>query len=53
MWPWPNCIIPRHLPRETEENSENTCQDSRCPGRDLNQGTPEYEAGVLATRPRN
>jgi hypothetical protein len=27
-------------------------QDSRSPGRDLNPGSPEYEAGVLITRPR-
>jgi hypothetical protein len=27
-------------------------QDSRSPGRDLNQGFPEYEASVLITRPR-
>jgi hypothetical protein len=27
-------------------------QDSRSPSRDLNPGPPEYEAGVLTTRPR-
>jgi hypothetical protein len=27
-------------------------QDSRSPGRDLNLGSPEYEAGVLTTRAR-
>jgi hypothetical protein len=27
-------------------------QDSQSPGRDLNPGLPEYEAGVLTTRPR-
>jgi hypothetical protein len=27
-------------------------QDSRSPGRKLNHGPPEYEAGVLTTRPR-
>jgi hypothetical protein len=27
-------------------------QDSRSPGRDLNQGFPEYESGVLTTAPR-
>jgi hypothetical protein len=27
------------------------CQDCRCPGRDLNPTPPEYEAGVLSTRP--
>jgi hypothetical protein len=30
----------------------NLGQDSRSPGRDFNQGPPEYEAGVLTTRPR-
>jgi hypothetical protein len=28
-------------------------QDSRSSGRDLNPRTPEYEAGVLAIRPRS
>jgi hypothetical protein len=27
-------------------------QESWSPGRDLNPGTPEHEAGVLTTRPR-
>jgi hypothetical protein len=26
--------------------------DSRCPGRDFNPGHPEYEAGLLTTRPQ-
>jgi hypothetical protein len=26
-------------------------KDSRSPGRDMNQRPPEYEAGVLSTRP--
>jgi hypothetical protein len=33
------------------KTTENLIHDSRCPGRDLNPGPPEYEAGVL-TRPR-
>jgi hypothetical protein len=28
-------------------------QDNRSPGRDLNPGPPEYEAGMLTTRPRS
>jgi hypothetical protein len=28
-------------------------QDSRSPGQDMNLGRPEYEAGVLTTRPRH
>jgi hypothetical protein len=34
---------------ETEENHENLSHNSRSPGRDLNPGPPEYEAGVLTT----
>jgi hypothetical protein len=30
----------------------NLNQDSRSPGPDLNPGPPEYEAGVLTTRPQ-
>jgi hypothetical protein len=32
--------------------TKNLSQDSRSPGRDLKPGPPEYEAGVLTTRPR-
>jgi hypothetical protein len=39
------------LSRGTEENHEES-QDSRFPGRDLNTGHLEYEAGVLTTQPR-
>jgi hypothetical protein len=45
-------VLSRHLPGRTEENHENLSQVSRSPVRDLNPGTPEYEAGVLSTRPR-
>jgi NADPH-dependent 7-cyano-7-deazaguanine reductase QueF len=31
---------------------KNPNQDSRSPGRDFNPGPPEYETGVLTTRPR-
>jgi hypothetical protein len=49
---WPNFkVLSRHLPGETEEN-HNLSQGSRSPGRDLNQGPLQYEAGVLNTRPR-
>jgi hypothetical protein len=41
-------VLSRHLPR-TKENYE-IPQDSRCLGRYLNPGPPEYEAGVLTTR---
>jgi hypothetical protein len=29
-----------------------TSQYTQCPGRDLNPGSPEYEAGMLTTLPR-
>jgi hypothetical protein len=29
------------------------CQDTQSPGRDLNPGSPECEAGVLTTRPEH
>jgi hypothetical protein len=41
-----------HLPGGTEENHEKTfSHDSQSPGWDLNPGPPEYEAGVLTSRP--
>jgi K+-transporting ATPase c subunit len=36
----------------TKRNHEKH-QDGRSQGRDLNPGPPEYEAGVLTTRPRH
>jgi hypothetical protein len=45
-------VLSRHLPGRTEENHKNLSQDSWFPGRDLNPGPPEYETGVLTTRPR-
>jgi hypothetical protein len=36
----------------TEKNHENLSKDSRPRSRDLNLKHPEYEAEVLATRPR-
>jgi hypothetical protein len=35
----------------TEESHKGVSQDSWSPGRDLNPGLPEYEAGVLTTLP--
>jgi hypothetical protein len=44
----------RYYPRiwldRTRKTIKNLSQDSRSPGRDLNPGPPEYEAGVLTTR---
>jgi hypothetical protein len=50
---WPNLkVLSRHSPGRTEISHENLSQDSRSPGLDSNPGSPEYEAGVLTTRPR-
>jgi hypothetical protein len=46
---WKGCGICLEGLRKT---TKNLSQDSRSPGRDLNPGPPEYEAGVLTTRPR-
>jgi hypothetical protein len=45
---WPNFKArSQHSSEGTEENYKNLSQDSRSTGRDLNQGPPEYQAGVL------
>jgi hypothetical protein len=50
---WPNLkLLSQTLPGGTEENHENLSQDCWPPCRDLNPGPPEYEVGVLITRPR-
>jgi hypothetical protein len=43
-------VLCRHLFEGTEGN-ENFCQYNRSPGWDLNPGPPEYEAGMLTSRP--
>jgi hypothetical protein len=51
---WPNFkVLSWHFSGGTEENDENLSQVNRSPGRDFNPRPPEYEAGVLATRPRH
>jgi hypothetical protein len=40
-------------PEGLRKTTNNLIQDSRCPGRDLNPGPSEYEAGILTTRPRH
>jgi hypothetical protein len=45
-------VLPQHLPGRTEESHGNLSQDSRPPGRDLNQRSLEYETGVLTARSR-
>jgi hypothetical protein len=44
--------LSRHLPGGTEENNENHSRDSWSPGRDINPEPPEYETGMITTRPR-
>jgi hypothetical protein len=41
------------MPGGTEENHKNLSQNSWSLGQDLNQEPPEYEAGVLTTRPQH
>jgi hypothetical protein len=43
-------VLSRNLPGGTEENNT-LSQDSLSPGRDLNAGPPENEAGMPTTRP--
>jgi hypothetical protein len=38
-----------NFPEGAEENYKNSCQDNLSPGRDLNPGNHEYEAGMLTT----
>jgi hypothetical protein len=49
-------LISRHYPRIYLEGLKKTTkslsQDTRSPSRNLNPGPPEYEAGVLTTRPQ-
>jgi hypothetical protein len=44
-------VLFRHSHGETKENDEKP-QNSRSPGRDLNQELIEYEAEVLTTQPQ-
>jgi hypothetical protein len=51
---WPNLkYYPGICLEGLRKTTKNIGQDSRSPGPDLNSGPPEYEAGVLATRPRS
>jgi hypothetical protein len=51
MTNWSNFKVPpQHSPEGSEENHE--CWDSWYPGWGFNPAPPEYEAGVLTTRPR-
>jgi hypothetical protein len=47
---WPNCkVLYRNSPGGADENHESLSHNFRPPGRDLNPGVPEYEAGVLTS----
>jgi hypothetical protein len=51
---WPNLrYYPRMCLEGLRKTTKHLSQDSRSPGRDLNPGPPEYEAGVLTTRSRH
>jgi hypothetical protein len=48
---WPNFeALFQNFSRVTEKKHKKS-QDSRFPGQDVILGLPEYEAGVLTTRP--
>jgi hypothetical protein len=49
-WPYSRCYPGIYL-EGLLKTTKNHGQDSRSPGRDLNPGPLEYEAGVLTTRP--
>lgn len=42
-------VLAQNFPGGTEEKHKILSQDSRSPLRNLNQGPPEHEMGVLAT----
>jgi hypothetical protein len=45
-------ILPGIRLEQLRKTTKNLSQDRRSAGRDLNPGAPEYEARLLATRPR-
>jgi hypothetical protein len=45
-------VLSSYLPGGIEKNHKNLSQDSPSPGRGMNPGPPEYEAGMLNTRPQ-
>jgi hypothetical protein len=50
---WPNPkVLPRIYLEGLRKTTKNLSEDSQSPGRELYPGPPEYEAGVLAIRPR-
>jgi hypothetical protein len=45
-------LYPDICPEDLRKTTINLNQYSRSPGRDLKSGPPEYEAGLLTTRPQ-
>jgi hypothetical protein len=46
-------LLSGHLTGGTEKNHENFSKDSRSLGGNLNSEPPEYETGLLTTRPQS
>jgi hypothetical protein len=44
-------VLSRHSLEEMRKTPITLSEDSRYPGRNLNPGPPEYQAGVLTTQP--
>jgi hypothetical protein len=51
LWPSVRYTTIPVLAWRTEENYENLSQNTWFSGRDMNRKPPEYDAGVLTTRP--
>jgi hypothetical protein len=50
---WPNLrYYPGIFLKRLRKTTKNFSQDSRSPGREMNPGPLEYEAGMLTIRPR-
>lgn len=46
-------VLYRYFPEGTDEYEKTLSQNSRSPDRGLNQGSPEYENGVLFIQPQH
>jgi hypothetical protein len=50
---WPNTkVLLRHHLESLRKTTKTLSHVSRSPGRNLNSGPPEYDAGMLTIRPR-
>jgi hypothetical protein len=52
VWAWALKSFASSGLKRLKKIMKSISQGSRSPGRDLNPGPPEYEVGVLTTRPR-